>query len=57
MGVLGKLGSEMIDVLSDRTASNPLSSGAVEGIERTVLEGVYLECTKLNLLLTETQLD
>lgn len=57
MGVLGKLGSEMIDVLSNRTASNPLSSGAVEGIERTVLEGVYLECSKLTLLLTETQLE
>ena len=33
MGVLGKLGIEMINVLSSRTANNPLRSGAVEGIE------------------------
>ena len=56
MGVLGKLGIEMISVLSSRTANNPFRSGAVEGIEWTILEGVYLECSKLTLLLTETQL-
>ena len=56
MGVLGKLGIEMISVLSSRTANNPFRSGAVEGIEWIILEGVYLECSKLTLLLTETQL-
>lgn len=57
MGVLGKLATEVINVLCNRTANNPLSNGAAEGIEWTILEGVPLECSNLTLLLTETQLD